>query len=765
MEIKNLFKKLKKQPRETLFLALEIYQGLVKSVVWQINEGRVKVKAHGSIERFEESDQASLINAVDKSFTQAVEEINQAPQAVIFGLCEDWLDGTQIKENKKPLLKLVCQKFELKPLGFVQSQEALLEYFNSQGAPLNAVMVRPSESEAYIWLVQQGQIKGIQTVVRSEDLGADVAEGLARFKSAGSLPPRIFLYDADLINEEIKQQLDSYSWQESLPFLHLPKVETLRPTITVEAVAVSGGSEAAQALGVEIESAKNQKGKIGESMVSSPTEEVKQPEKTKEESGASDLENVKAVEFGFISGKDAAQSTEHSKKKEPLTAVSPVKASSSESEIKINDPKKTTWISKVKNIFQKTLRTMTFPFRFIKNLFSSASGVNKRNSKTKLLLGGTLGLLTLIFGSLFAAWWYLPKAEVIVYMSPKILEEEMRITFSPQAESADLENNVIPAQLIEVEIEDSLSQETTGEGLVGDPASGEVTIYNKTELEKTFEPGTTLVGPDNLKFLTEDEVTVASQSATETESGVNIEYGQAKVKIKAASIGPEGNLPGGTELSLSSYSDSVYSAKTENGLSGGTSREVKVVAAEDQENLEDDLKKELNNTALEQIANQNPDQLFLNQEVASEVISKDFSDDVGTETDELSLSLKMKFSNLAYSAKEFESFLLYSLAGVVPDGFELHQRNLSTQLNEVQVDDDFEAQAQAIIKAKLLPVVDQTQIKSRLKGKYPAIVQDYLKTLPNFESADIIIRPTLPARLNTLPHQQKNIDLKIRVKI
>ncbi|MBU1931940.1 baseplate J/gp47 family protein [Patescibacteria group bacterium] len=725
MELKNLLTRLGKTEKPEHFLALEIGPGFLKSAIWEVFENETKITRFGSIEEFSGDDEAAFIAAVDLSFTRAIEDLTVSPSGVIFGLPENWLTGEAVVDDKKLLLKTVCEKFDLKPLGFVQSQEALLHFFRlKEGIPLNAILVRLNSSGVWIGVAKNGQIIGEQTVGRSNDLGNDVEEGLARLEKVETYPTRIILFNSDTINEEIKEQLESYSWQERLPFLHAPKVETLTPMVSIEAIAIAGGAEVARSLGFEIKAAETE-----------DSVAVKEAAKNDEVVEDEVKPVVNADELGFVQSKDVLENE-----------VEPVETMNRESIL----PAKKRF--KLPSFKSGIIRLKSLIKKFSLPQF-------KKSGRLPWVLGGIIGLLGVVFIGLFVLWWNVPKAEVVLYLEPKILEEELVVILDPQAKNFDLENKLIPAEIVEVIIEESKTKTTTGEGLVGDPANGEVIIYNKTNLEKIFELGTVLIGPDKLKFTLDNEVKIASQSAEEA----GITYGKVTAEITAASIGTEGNLPGGSEFSLKDYPESVYSAKTEAGLTGGTSRQVKTVNQEDQEELLAELKEKLTLGAQEELNQKFPDKKILDKNIIIEVLNQDFDGQPGDEAENLSLTLKFRFKTLVFSEAMFNSMVMEWIRESVPSGFVLHQNNLQTDFKEVELNENLTARVTTMLKLNLVPEIDQAEIKNNLVGRYPPVIREYLKSLTNFVAVDITIKPLLPARLNTLPHKPENINLEIRI--
>src|SRR3989344_3783157 len=227
------------------FLALSIGSETVHSTVWHTESGQAKIVSEGSIEEWG-GDEAKLVTAVDNSLATALEPIEREPDKIIFGLPESWVTNDKIIPQRQTILKDIAEKLSLTPIGFVVITEALIHWLkHKEGTPPTAILLELSETDVIVTLVKLGKSLGSQIVGRSDDLGADVEEGLARFNQTDSLPSRMIIYDGHLDLEAARQTLLSYAWQDKLPFLHFHKIELLDKDVVIRAVAHAGGTDTA----------------------------------------------------------------------------------------------------------------------------------------------------------------------------------------------------------------------------------------------------------------------------------------------------------------------------------------------------------------------------------------------------------------------------------------------------------------------------------------------------------------------------------------
>ena len=699
MELKNLLIKLKhkEENHQEYFFAVEITEELIKTAIWTVIDGQTQVVKVGHSQTWDGQAQDKLVRAIDQSISAISVNISPEPSGVIFGLPESWLDSDNIIPEKKTYLKAVCQELELKPLGFVISNTAVIQYLKiDEGTPPSAIFLQLNSTEINLTLVKLGKLIGTQLVGRSGDLGQDVEEGLSRFDKIDTLPSRMILYDGQTDFEEDKQQLTSYDWEEKLPFIHFPKVEVLPVDASIKAISLAGGSEVAKSLGFEIKP-------------STPSE------------------TLSAADLGFVAEDVAKQSkpASHPEPKPRLTIDKP------------------NLIQLIKVMKEKLFR-LKFP--------SAPKTIT-------WIAAGFIGLLIIVI----SAYWYLPKAQITLYFEPKIIETNLALTIDPKASTLDPVKAILPGESVDISVEGSKSVPTTGTALIGDPAAGNITIYNKTAQIKTFPKGTILIGPNNLTFSLDEDTTATSSSSREEGENTIITPGKADASITAQNIGPDSNLSADSRLSFKQFSEDDYYAKT-SGLSGGTSQEVKAVSQADQDKLLAAITTELINKAQTELqSRQGGDKTLVEVQDQEKLISKKFNHSVNEKADTLVLEAKLEYTALSYNQKDLQLLLNEAVKEKIPENFQVSDSS-ETELEPAKLNKDKTATIQAAFKAKLLPKLDLEAIKKEIKGHYPAAIQDYLTSLPSFLSADIIIKPNLPSGLKTLPHVAKNILLEVNSK-
>lgn len=738
MNIKNFLSTKEKDDQSEYYWSLIIEPNWVQAGIWKVDSGEARVVTVSKPNAWDLDDE--LVTAADTSLSAAIqsipEDIND-PEKTVFGVFSSWVDKGQIKSEYLHIIKKLCSELSLKPAGFVVLSEAITHYLKSlEGAPVTAVMIGVMEEELEITVSKLGNISGTVQVSRSMSLAEDIVEGLTRLKIEDTLPSRFILFnskEAEL--EDVRQKLLEVHWDEfdNLKFLHTPQIEIITPEKKVHAVSLAGAVDIAH---------------IAELSGEEKNDEEAKNDFSEEESN---VESVSAEELGFVINGDIHTQTKEEIKK-PLNDM-PTENTVSSPEIapKINDVSE---ISESKSKKMKFGRpSFSLPsFTFLKR-FRFGGG----SSLQKILVIGLVVFLVLA-GAGFYAWWYLPKAEVTVYLAAQKLDQRMDITLDPDITEPNYSDAILPAQVYTVTVSGEMDKGTSGTKTVGERAQGEVTLYrvgSQIELDR----GSILSGPSGYAFTLDDKVTVASGSA----SGP----GTASVNVTANAIGADYNLAGGTTFEIDGYSLSDLEAKSTESFSGGSSTEISAVSEEDRKTLLNSLEDELKEKA---IAEANRQMQSDSGCVGCTLVegsytildsNPDFSGEVGSEADTISLSLELEVQILAVSEETLNEFARTVLADRIPDEYVLRDDQIDSEFEfEEEVDGKYELSA--MIAANLLPTVSSENITEKIRGKYPQVAKQFLvDDIPGFVRAEITLIPSLPGRLGTLPHVSDNIEVLI----
>lgn len=746
MELGNFLGKLKGEGKTTpkQFLALELTDQVVQAAVWTVEDGKTEIVALGTPVEWdgETGTTNELITAVDATISGATEGLESEPEEMVIGVAHSWADANGILGVKRELIKAICKELELKALGFVVITDSILRYLKMQeGTPATSILIQVSRDEVVLVLVRLGRIEATEVVSRSDDLVADVEEGMTRFPTGDHLPSRIIVEPGLSSGEELVQTLVSNDWQNKFNFLHIPKIEVLQRDIAISAIALAGGSEVAKAIGFAITEPNEQKpapvqeAVIEETDVESVDKEIEsniieqkiEPELEEEQNKEPSI--ISAQDAGFTIGGSLSASDLITKEDDPQSASPP------------DRPKR--------KISMPSMPKITLPKLALPNI-----------SLPKKMPVVIAAVVLLLAGLIFSFVWLMPKAEVTLTFASKPLEEVVELTLSTDVSTLDTDTRVIPALETKERVSGEKIIETTGKKTIGDPASGEVTIYNRTSQSKTFTKGTVLTA-GTLKFTLDSDVAVASKSAGSDYVDVP---GKATTKVTASAIGEAGNLDAGTEFTIGSFAKDTYVAKNDKDLTGGNSKEIQAVSQDDMDTLVDELTKELTETARAQVETEAGDgEGYYILQSDTRVVSDTYSNKVGDEASSLKGNIEIEVSILRYQKNDVTSLVSNILSQKIPDGYTRLNTSPVVELQSGTENDSGDIITSAKVTIYLIPTIDNATLVQSLRGKKSSDVETILTTFPGLTGADVVITPAwIPPRLKVMPNNVKNISITVQ---
>lgn len=696
---------------EEYFWSIILEEEWIQAGIWTIRGDRVSIVASSPSVMVSSADE--LVEKVDSALSSAVSDFPEdakEPNKTVFGVPASWVEDGSIKKEHLGKIRTICSKLSLSPTGFVVISEAIAHSIKMrEGSPFTGVIIGVSSGSIDVSLFRLGNEVGSVNVGRSVSVVEDVVEGLSRFQSSEPTPTRWLIYNGKSAElEDVKQELIRADWkgQEGLRLLHTPKIEIVDAEQKNEAVSAAGASEIGDIKGFE----------GGES-----------------QSNVSETSDVSPEDLGFVVDQN----------------IENVGDKHGEQEHDFENP----------NLSAERGRKFPIPaLSFLRNFHipmpmrhkgPSIGGGGGNKLKYVLLLFPIILVAGLIY-----AWMYLPKAEVLVYVSPKNLEESDVVTLDESVSSPDLENKVFPATVISADLSSQKSKSVTGTKTVGDKAKGKVKIRNGTSSEVNFDAGETLTGPNNLEFVLDSAVTVDAASSPSTP-------GEVTADVTAADIGAEYNLAKDESLSVANYPKSEVDAVVDADLSGGSSKEITAVSETDLTSLKKTVLDDLKSQAVSKLKSDAGDAIFIADSVKVEVTDSTYSKAVGDEASEVSLDMSVTATGLTVPKEQVQSLAELLLKDQVPDGFSLKPEQTKADFQLASEVSDGVWEFDVNLSANLLPSVNTDDIRSQISGKYPKDVEGYLSTIPGYSRATVTLNPRLPGFLGVIPRVTKNISVEV----
>lgn len=747
MDLKSVLSK--KKEEEEYFWSLVIEPEWVSAGIWKINEGKVQIVAVSPPSSWNLDDE--LVAACDASCSSVVQNLPEdmePPSKTVFGVVSAWVEGGEIKQEYLSKIKKVCSELSLEPVGFVVMSEALCNYFKSEeGDQVNAIFLGVFQNNLELSIFRLGKLVGVSQIARSVSVVEDVTEGLSRFKSDEAYPSRIILYNSKEGElDDVKQELIKADWEnyKDIKFLHTPKIEIVPSDKKIHAVCLAGGAEMGNAAKLDVpkEAVANESMNVNDDSL--PKEIQTQEAPIHETSNVAEPDtNATPEDFGFTVNNDEPEKSEEEVASKFVGHDEP--------------PQSPLQQLAQENIKKSLIDKLKTPFAFLKKTHRPETVQQKSNKihfplPKPLFLG--LIVILMVGAALFAFWWFFPKAEVTIYVSPQNIHEETGITVDSTAQTSDFENLLLAGKVIDESMSEDKSISTTGTKVVGDKATGEITIY-RTGSSINLSKDTVVKGPDSLQFTLDDDITVASGSV--------LTRGITKAKVTAKDIGAQYNLASNSTFTIGNYSNADMEATNETAFSGGTSREVNAVSQEDQKNLLNDLQNTVENDLKDKLASDATDnQVLINDSITYSTVSKDYDKKVGDEGTSLKLSLKLKAEGVTVSKSDIEQLGLKYLSQRVPSGYSLKNDQIQSDFT-YQSSDKGVYELKLIVSANLLPQVDTDKIRKNITGKFPDVAEAYLKgNVPGFDRVVIkFLNINLPGRLGTLPRVPGNLQITV----
>lgn len=372
--------------------------------------------------------------------------------------------------------------------------------------------------------------------------------------------------------------------------------------------------------------------------------------------------------------------------------------------------------------------------------------------KLFLAIAGGVGLVALL------VWMFVfaPAATVIVTARTTPAPVSAAVTLSTDEET-NVEDGIVRVVREEQQVEETIEFTATGIGEVGDKATGTMTI-SRTSVSSTpiSVPAGTRFTANGLSFFSTESATLAG--TTIGPSGVIQD--SATIGVQAEEVGPEYNL------TARGYQSSVggYSSQGSN-MTGGTSREVKVVSAEDIERAQGDLigrstedrKAELI-AAFAEGAKAIDSSFLIDREAAVSTPALEAEAPDGKAT----LTIPTTYSMYAVPEDDLGTFLDQSIEEqLVGDTQRVYSNGVEEAgISNFQREEDT-LTASITATGQIGPKVDEAALKERVKGQIFGEVQASLEAIEGIQEVDVQFSYFW---VRTVPNDTNKIDIEFKLE-
>ena len=781
-----------KKVKPQYYLSLILRDEKAIAVVFEELSGVIKVVGQGE-EYFpgsiEDLSVEQLLEICDKIISKAETPLPKGieTQKTIFALKENWVEESKIKKENLDKLKKVCDELGLTPIGFLVITEAIINLLQKEeGAPVTTILAQISKENVSVSHIKASRIIETKISKIHETASFTVDTLLKHFEIPEILPAKVIIFTDQ--EKELSQEFIHHQWSKSLPFLHLPQIVALAGNYDVKAVLHGAAKQMGFAVSPhlmdfkkdeeipEFEFTKEEEDAPlptkQEEVISEP-QELEETEETKETEVTNQEEEIKdeviaypAEHFGFMEGEDVTKTTPF---KEEKLEQENFESISYEKEKIVEEPKLAIIEDEKRSPFpdfreeRKSERPSAAGalnlLALVSGVFGKLAGVISnsmlrfKGRKIVLIPAVIIAFLVLVF----IYYLFALKATVVLSVSPKTEEQKQNAVFSTSS-STDVAENIIAAEFISVSEDGSTTVNATGKKETGTSAKGKVTLYSRFTSDKTIQSGTVIVGSNGLEFTIDDSVKVASASADASAQPTT-----ATVAITSKKFGKEYNLPAGVKFSVGSLNTGDIIAKNENPFSGGTKKDIIVVSKDDLGKAEDELAKDLEQKAKDDIAKKiSSDKILLPIFIDTTVDKSEPNKKVDDEADTLTIKGTVTFKTLSYSKSDLVSFAKSLLKNKIPEDLTIDENNIKVEVSNSKKKGDSEISASLNIKANLLPKIEQDKTIKKVAGMSVADAEKEFKSLPQVSEVTITLSPRLPFIPKFLPGDPNKIKITVK---
>ncbi|MBI3495599.1 hypothetical protein HY065_03160 [Candidatus Berkelbacteria bacterium] len=357
-----------------------------------------------------------------------------------------------------------------------------------------------------------------------------------------------------------------------------------------------------------------------------------------------------------------------------------------------------------------------------------------------------------------------PRATIMVDVLGEPFQRELTLKAATVSSSSN--EPVIAATFQEDSAALSKTFKTTGQKDVGQKAKSTITFFNAWSSDPQSLAAGTKLTKDGQAFRLLQGITIPGASVTLAAGQAQTNPGQLKGDIEAEASGESGNVAAGRFIipSIEVVKQSKIYAESSAKLSGGSSKFIGVVSADDIKNAKTSLQTDLKNQLKDELVKKVAGQIILDQAVSLATSDEQVSKKEGDEASEFSLSMKGDLKAIAFTETEFRKTFLAALASEIgPDKEVTFGANdeIVTTVDDADFDNG-KLTIKGSLKSQIAPKLDQSALKNELRFKSLAAAEDILRAQRQVSNVSITLWPA--HALKRIPLLPTNITFEIQHK-
>ncbi|NTV30600.1 hypothetical protein HGA91_01285 [candidate division WWE3 bacterium] len=364
--------------------------------------------------------------------------------------------------------------------------------------------------------------------------------------------------------------------------------------------------------------------------------------------------------------------------------------------------------------------------------------------------------------------YYLPRGVVTLYVNQRVIEKSSIVTVDPDIQTIDESNSKIPGRKVETTIEQSETFPSSGKKQVGEKATGQVVIQNFRDSALELPVGTILKS-GTLSYVLNKSVRVDEVTISEKDGQMVLDPGESSpLAIGALDIGETYNLSANSDFTVGEFKvKGLGSVRATNpqALTGGLTREVTVVSADDQSNALKQLKSKLQADAPTKVKSELKEgETFSDDMISFDTKFADYDHPVGAEASNFALTLKISASVVAFSESDVKELLSKVARDNIPDGFVVTDNEDSLALEKIEGQVNSAITVKAKLATMVVPDLNLNQIHDQLLNIRPAQAESILKSMEHVDGYDMNLWPYIPDAFRSMPHISDRLEVKVEVR-
>ncbi len=367
-------------------------------------------------------------------------------------------------------------------------------------------------------------------------------------------------------------------------------------------------------------------------------------------------------------------------------------------------------------------------------------------------------ILAVVLGAAFGGFYFaVPQATVTLTPGMQSINIDVQITVNPTEgfSNIDIENAVLPALRVSVEIEETASIPTTGEQNLGDTsATGEAVFINRTEAEVEVPPGTIISTSAG------EPITFRTTEAGIIPAGDGVEV-TIPIEAMPGSSGAIGNVDANMINTVVGILAEQISVINPRPTRGGDTRALPIVSANDRERLNTQVNQLIQQRAFVEI--ESLPQIGPGQYIILETLritqERDewtrFSALPGAQAETLSLTKRAVVEVVVVDTNLGQQIVFARMASQIPRGRIFDPDSINYVLGDVTIDEGlimFTMSGSGLVVGQVNEAQIQTSIANMTLDQAMQYLMDNVDLQPG-SSPEITVSPDIFGRLPIWPER------------